>query len=127
MIPHVRKGQKIEADHINALIDAINALTLTAAAPLQITRSPGGGSVISLGFGFDELCVCELTADLSAGGNATANIVYDRARAGTWAETADTAEITVYAVTDMSGTTGDRVIAKFDRQSGLWIALQKDC
>lgn len=127
MIPRVRKGDLIEADVINQLIDAVNAFSIRAAAPLQVSKAVGGGYTISLGYGYDELCVCELTETLAEGGNAAANILWDESQAGTWAVSADTSAIEVYAPTNMSGVSGDRVIAKFDRQSGLWIALQKDC
>lgn len=126
-LERVKPGQTIEAAHFNALVDAINAMELRAAAPLAITKTASGGTVVSLGFGYDETCVCELTDDLAEGGSATAKILWDLAQAGTWAVDADTEEITVYAPTNMSGVTGDRVLAKFDRQSGLWLIWQKDC
>jgi hypothetical protein len=126
-IQRVRKGEPIRADLINQIIDALNSFELRAAAPLQISKAVGGGLMISLGFGYDLVCVCELTENLAEGGDATAKVLWDESQAGTWAIDADTDEITVYAPTNLSGTTGDRVIAKFDRQSGLWIVLQKDC
>lgn len=126
-IPRVKVGDLITADLFNMLIDAINAMELTAAAPLQLSKSAAGGMTISLGFGYDETCVCELLEDLAESGDAEAKILWDKNQAATWDIDADTETIQVYAVTDMSGVTGDRVIAKFDRQSGLWLAWQKDC
>lgn len=126
-IPHVQDGELITSEVFNALIDAVNALELRVASPLEIKKMPGGGQVISLGYGFDLSCVCELTEDLASAGSAEAKILWDENQAGTWATDADTEHITVYAPTDMSGVTGDRVLAKYDRQSGLWLAYQKDC
>lgn len=129
-IPRVKRGQVIEADHFNALVDAINAMELRVAAPLVMTKTNSGGQVIALGFGYDEICVCELTADLADDAGvrtATAKILWDKDQAGTWDIDADTDEIDVYAATNMTGATGDRCIAKFDRQSGLWLLVDKDC
>lgn len=124
---HVRPGEPISAALFNALVDAVQKLEmLNVAAPLEIKTYSNGQRIISLN-ALDLICVCELTATLSEGGSATAKVLWDDAHAGTWAIDADTATITVYAPTNMSGASGDRVIAKFDRQSGLWLALQKDC
>lgn len=129
-LPRVKPGQVIEADHFNQLVDAINAMELRVAAPLAITKSAAGGTVVSMGFGYDEFVVFELLEDLEddAGVRAAdAKILWDTLQAGEWATDADTAEITVYAATNMTGTSGDRGIAKFDRQSGLWLILDLDC
>lgn len=129
-LERVKPGQTIEAAHFNALVDAINAMELRAAAPLAITKTASGGTVVSLGFGYDEFVVFELTEDLeedSGVRTASAKILWDLAQAGTWDTDADTDEIEVYAATNATGTSGDRGIAKFDRQSGLWLILDLDC
>lgn len=124
---HVRPGEPISAAMFNALVDAVQRLEmLSVAAPLEIKTYSNGQRVISLN-ALDLICVCELTETLSEGGSADADVLWDDGHAGTWAVAADTSSITVYAPTNMSGSSGDRVIAKFDRQSGLWLALQKDC
>ena len=130
MIPRVRKGDLIEADVINQLIDAVNAFSIRAAAPLQVSKAVGGGIVISLGFGYDEWCVFELTSDLEDDAGvrmADAKIIWCEEQDGLWDVDADTEEITDHAATNMTGTTGQRGIAKFDRQSGLWLIVDKDC
>jgi hypothetical protein len=126
-LERVKRGDPISHEWANALVDAINALQITVSPPLQITKSARGGLVLSIAYGFDLTCVCELLEDLAAGGDAEAKILWDKDQAGTWATDADTETIQVYAPTDMEGVTGDRVLAKFDRQSGLWLAWQKDC
>lgn len=127
-IKRVAKGDLIRAEHIDALWDAIESLNFTVAAPLTITGSKAGPRVVSLGYGYDLWCVFELTADLNRGGNATAQILWDQNQAGTWSINGDTAAITVYdAVGTFQGVTGDRGLAAYDRQSGLWVVWNLFC
>lgn len=127
-IKRVAKGDLIRAEHIDALWDAIESLNFTVAAPLTITGSKAGPRVISLGYGYDLACVFELLVDLNRGSNARSKILWDENQAGTWAIDADTAEIYVYdAIGTFQGVTGDRGIAKYDRQSGLWVVENLFC
>ena len=127
-VPNVRKGEPITADLVNQIIDRLNAQNLRVASPLEISQTAGGDRVISIGYGFDLWCVFELTADLNRGGNAAAKILWDQNQAGTWALDADTSAIAVYdAVGTFQGVTGDRGLAAYDRQSGLWVVWNLFC
>lgn len=127
-IPNVRKGEPITADLVNSIIDRLNAQDLGVASPLAITETAGGRRVISLGYGYDLWCVFELLVDLNRGSNARSKILWDANQAGTWSIDADTAEIYVYdAIGTFQGVTGDRGIAKYDRQSGLWVVENLFC
>lgn len=124
----VRRGDAIKAEHINAIIERLDELEIRAASPLQITRVQGSGALISLGFGFDLFCVFELTSQLNPGSYADAKILWDVGKAGTWGEDGDTTTIQVNdAIETFTGEVGDRGIAKFDRQSGLWVVLNLKC
>jgi hypothetical protein len=89
-LDRVKRGDPITHEWANALVDAINALQITVSPPLQITKSARGGLVLSIAYGFDLTCVCELLEDLAAGGDAEAKILWDKDQAGTWATDADT-------------------------------------
>jgi hypothetical protein len=116
-LKRVRPGMPVTAASYNALVDAVNALAgVSGALPIEVRHHPGG-TVISLAYQEKE-AVCELLAAMSAGGSAAAKLL---AHDGvSWVD-ADTAEITVHdAIGSFEFNPGDRVLARFNRQAGLW-------
>ncbi len=128
-LPRLPGNAVVSAAHFNALAEAVASLqaqrraaaaNVTAAFPLEVRRGPGGAH-LSLAW-TERTAVVELTSDLSAGGSATAQpVIYD---GFDWIAE-ETGEITVYdALNAMDGLTGERALAWFHRQSGLWIIWQ---
>lgn len=123
-LPRVQPGETITAAHFNALADAVQRLShVTAAFPLELRRHAGGVH-LSLAM-LDKDAVCELTGDLHVGSSAPAEILaFDGAG---WVD----AETSTIVVHDALGTfefqTGDRILARFHRQSGKWIVWNGEC
>jgi hypothetical protein len=117
----VQPGEPITAAAFNALVDAVNRLgQVTAAFPLEVRRTPGGVHV-SLAYTEHE-ALAELTAPLAPGGSATARLLgWDGAA---WLPT-PAAEISLHdGLVALGGVPGDRVLARFHRQSGRWLVWQ---
>lgn len=120
----VRPDEEVTADWANAVVDAVRALgRWSASFPLELSTGPSGYR-LRLATQI-KIEVFELTEDLASGSTASAAILwYD----GTvWAQ-ADTHAITVVdSLGTFEGMTGDRGIALFHDQSGLWLILQLQC
>ncbi len=123
-LKRVRPDEPVTAAWANALIDALVPLTRwTASFPLEIRSGPSG-------YGLHlaretKIEVFELAEDLVSGSTASANILWHNGDDWT---TADTRSITVAdPLGTFEGVTGDRGIAMFHNQSGLWIVLQLQC
>lgn len=123
-LPRVQPGETITAAQFNALSDAVQRLShLTATFPLEVRRHSGGVH-LSLAM-IDKDAVCELTGDLHVGGSAPAKLL---AFDGTSWVDAETSTITVYdALGTFEFVSGDRVLARFHRQSGRWIVWNGQC
>lgn len=110
----VTKGQPVTADWANSLVTALQR------AIGEIDRLKAQVD-IALAQRLD--AVVELTSDLSMGGSANAKVLYRDTEANTWKDGA-THEITIYdAVGNIEARAGDRFIAKFIRQQGIWVVL----
>lgn len=124
MIPFVQPGETITAAQFNALAAAVRRLSqLTAAFPLEVRRH-AGGLHLSLAV-WERDALCELTGDLHIGGAAPAKILhFDGAN---WVD----AETSAIVLHDALGTfeflSGDRVLARYHRQSGRWIVWNGEC
>lgn len=124
MLPTVQPGETITAAQFNALAAAVRRLShLTAAFPLEVRRHAGGVH-LSLAV-WEREAVCELTGDLHIGGTAPAKILHFDGVS--WID----AETSTITVEDSLGTfefvAGDRVLARFHRQSGKWIVWNGKC
>lgn len=112
------------ADWANTLVDAVRALSRWSASfPLELSTGPSG---YRLRLAREiKIEIFELAEDLTSGSTASANILwYD---GSLWSQ-ADTHAITVAdPLGTYEGTTGDRGIALFHNQSGLWSILQLQC
>ncbi len=123
-LPRVQPGEAITAAHFNALAEAVRRMAnITTAFPLEARRHAGGVH-LSLAV-MERDAVCELTSDLHAGGSASAKIL---AFDGTSWLDAETSTIVVHdALGTFEFTSGDRILARFHRQSGRWIVWNGEC
>lgn len=120
-IRRVAPGEPISAALFNALVDSIERLgNLTGAFPIEVHRHPGGLHVALASA--EREALARLTTALAPGGTATAQILWHDGSA--WQD-AETGAVELHDDHgNMAGVPGDRVLARFHRQSGRWIVWQ---
>jgi hypothetical protein len=121
MLRRVQPGEPISAALYNALVDAVNRLlNVTGSFPIEVRRHPAGVHV-SLAYAERE-AVVELQTALAPASTATGQILWRDSAA--WLP-GDTAAIDVEdPLGNMAGVPGDRLLARFHRQSGRWLVWQ---
>ena len=121
---HVRPDEPVTAQWANALVEAVRALSRWSAAfPLELSTGPSGYRLHLVQQ--IKIEVFELSEDLSSGSTAAADIVwYDGAL---WTQASTDAITVADPLGTFEGASGDRGIALFHSQSGLWLILQLQC
>lgn len=109
-LKRVAKGERVTADWANSIVDVVSQVRDAVA---RVERAL-----------YERVeALVELTSDLSMGGSANAKVLWRDGDPNTWKDGA-THEITIYdAVGKLEAVAGDRFIARYMKQPGIWVAL----